>query len=211
MEDLTHSSATHYLIPTSPARITFDRQLTATVAPRLASSSAMARPMPRDAPVTNATLPARAFEAGTMTADKVAVAMACSFLFYVISSLTERFSVPCPPPIHMVTRAYFPPFGATHGSLLPSQLRRWPQEDGQERGRCRWGLSFPAVDPVPFDSQHLRRECLVGFDDIHIVVGEACALVELSDSGNRANAHHCRIYTRDGMSIRLAIGLSPRS
>jgi hypothetical protein len=56
-----------------------ERQLMATVAPRLASSKAMARPIPRDAPVTNATLPARDFDAGTMISDKVAVAMGHSF------------------------------------------------------------------------------------------------------------------------------------
>src|SRR6478752_7875022 len=135
---------------TSPARRRFDRQLTATVAPRLASSSAMERPMPRDAPVISATLPARDFEAGTMISDKVAVATACSFLFYVISSLTERWQR------YLARRRYTSSperisrrSGAIHGSLSPSQLRQWLQEDGQERCRCRWGLSFPAVDLAP--------------------------------------------------------------
>src|SRR5271157_4606674 len=60
---------------TTSAPLSPVRKLMAMVAPRLASSMAIARPMPRDAPVMRATLPWRGFATGKVVSVNTAVPM----------------------------------------------------------------------------------------------------------------------------------------
>src|SRR3546814_19492293 len=63
--------------------------------------------------------------------------------------------------------------------------------------------------PAPEDSQHLRREGFVEFDEVDVAPAEAAAREQPFDRGHRTDSHSARVAAGGGGSVIPGARLAP--
>ena len=124
--------------------------------------------------------------------------------------------MPCPPPMHIVSKANPPPRRFSSCSIVvrmrtPVAPIGWPSEMPEPLTLSRSSTSASFDAPAGQDREHLHGERLVELDQVEIVETESGAREQLLHRAHRADAHRDGSQPAAAQPSRKPIGSSPSS